>query len=258
LETIKDKQQVTVGYQAKSYLYFGIASIMLACNAIGERFLNDTDISDGLRMVFIAVSLVFYIASYVFSIKGFSVFSRACRLTETNDCYYLGRNLKILSFISLLVTLICEFLTIIFYILLRQYAGRMLTSDETVASQNIMIISGIVVIVMQICSLSSLYIIFFLKNRRLVSVKSFRDFSLFAGILLTVQLIIGIISRVFAISGQNISFLSDFSMILQIIKYLIMIIYFFFGRNLAQTNANFAKVENTDYDKSKSDAWLEN
>ncbi len=225
------KIEITRQYDYNATTIFIAASIALVTNSVLTYLLSSVDFPNAVAYVCRFFSVAFALFAFIMTIKGFSKVDKACRLSEENENYYLGRNLKRLSVACLIVSAIVGIAVLIFFVMLTRYSSYgkagTLTQNDINAANNIKIITALLLIVYELASVGTPYI-FYLWNIHKITPKtdSVNNFALLTMIVLVVQLAIGALNSVYTIKGGETSFVAGFSSILLIIKYVLLTLFF--------------------------------
>ncbi len=227
------KSEIAMQYEHRCTDMFIAASIALTTNAVLSLLINSVDnMPSAVTVISQLLAIAFTLFAYIITIKGFSVLDKACRLSEENENYYMGRNLKRLSIASFVLTLVMGFVAVMFNVMLSVYANNAdsLTEADKTAAMNLSIITAVVLILEQIVVISTVYIIYFWKiHKYTTKSNSINNFALLTMIVMLVQLVIGILSTVYTFRGSN-AFLNGFSSVLLIVKYILLLVFFILRR----------------------------
>lgn len=222
------KSEIVKQLDIKATSIFMAASIALTVGGVLSHILNSIKDASVIGTVINIVSFLFIIVAYVFTIKGFVVLDKACRHSEQNENYYMGKNLKLMAILSLILSVILQIVSFVFYLFLQSYAkAPSLTPSDLKAAANVKIITAIVLIISQLVSISMVYIVYLWKLHTITSKKdSLNNFALLTMFILIIQLAIAILNSAYTIMGKQSTFLSDFSSVLMVIKYVVLTLFF--------------------------------
>ncbi len=219
-----------VAFTSSSFLTF-LTSVLANMNSIA-------------RAVFQIITIIFMIFAYVMTVKGFSLVNKACRLSETNEYFYLGRNLKIASIACVILSVLAEIAAFAFYIILYGYTEYNNSFADPTAANNIKIITAVVVIIAQLVSISVPYAFYLFKIHK-ITPKSDRinSVALLGVMLIAVQITIGILNAVYSVNGGSTVFLSRFTEILKILSDVVLLVFFFMRKSRLSVSDE-VKIEN--------------
>lgn len=234
------KSEIARQYEFKATTMFIAAAIALVANSVLTNIVNAFELSSVFKYIVQFFVVAFIIFAYVMTIKGFSVVSKATKLSEENENFYMGRNLKIMSVASLILSVIAEMLILVCYLLLYNYsAAQSLSADDINAANNLRIITAAILVFAQLVAISTPYIFYLWKIHKFTPKSdSINNFALLTMIILCVQLVIGIMNPLYTIKGNSSSFISSFSGILLSLKYIILLLFFITRRKGLMPNAD--------------------
>lgn len=223
---------------AKQYDYnattvFVTAAIALSVSSLLNYIVSViSSINSTVEIICQILVFAFMIFAYVMTIKGFSFVNKACKVSESNENYYLGKNLTVFSVLSLILSAILEIVALVFYMLIYSYQQTdELSADDLSALNNIRIITAIVVIAVQFVSIAVPYIFYLWKIHKILpKTDSANSFALFTMFVMIVQIAIAVLNSLYGIKGSDTSFLSSFTEILKVIEYLVLFAFFFTRR----------------------------
>ena len=226
------KSEIARQFDFKATSFLLTAVIALALNSILNSIVNNFDMNAVIEVVMAALVVLFAVFADVMTLKGFLVVNKSCKLSEENQNYYLGKKLTMLTVICIVIGAILSIVAIFFSVLLAQYEqASTLTSADEQARMNIMIITAIVNICLQLVAVSTPYIIYIWKLRASMSKNDrLSNFALLTVLVLIVQLAIGILNSMYIVKGTHSTFLASFSEILLTVKYLVLTLFFFARR----------------------------
>lgn len=208
------------------------ASVALTLNSLFNYIVNNFEINVVLNAVFAGLVAVFAIFADIMTIKGFLTVNKSCKLSEENQNYYFGRKLTVLTVALIVVGLILTFVAIFMSVLIAQYEQlEVLTAADEKARMNILILTTVVNILLQLAAISTPYIVYVWKLRSLISPKDkLSNMALFTVIIMIVQLAIGILNSTYIVKNSPSTFLTSFSEILLIVKYVVLSVFIFLRR----------------------------
>lgn len=223
------KKDLVIRLDSQATGIFAVSAVGLTSSAVLVYLTSAiSSMNSVVSVIFQAVSVAFMIFAYVMTVKGFTVVNKACKLSETNEYYYFGRNMTVFSILSIVLSVIFEVAAFVLYMMLSMYSdAQALTPEDMTAAGNLRTITAIVVIAAQLVSISMPYIFYMWHIHKLVD-KSDRigTFALFTMFVMLVQTGIVILNSVYSVRGGDTSFLSSFAEILKVIEYLNLAIFF--------------------------------
>lgn len=223
------KVEIAKQFDYNATTIFIASSVALAAAAVltymVSAFENMNSIS---KIIFQILSVIFMIFAYIMTVRGFSFVNKACKLSEANENYYLGKNLMIFSILSIILSVILEIVALVFYMMLYSYQQtESLTPSDVEAANNVRIITAIVVIAAQLVSIAMPYIFYLWRIHKITPKSdSANSFALLTMFIMIVQIAIGILNSLYSIKGGDTSFLSSFTEILKVVEYLVLVIFF--------------------------------
>ena len=234
------KSEIAKQYEFKATTMFIAASIALVANSVLTNIVNAFELSSVFKYIVQFFVVAFIIFAYVMTIKGFSIVSKATKLSEENENYYMGRNLKIMTVASLVLSVIAELFILICYLLLYNYSvAQNLSADDITAANNLRIITAVILVFAQLVAISTAYIFYLWKIHKFTPKNdSINNFALLTMIVLCVQLVIGIMNPLYTVKGSSSAFISSFSGILLSLKYIILLLFFITRRKGLMPNAD--------------------
>lgn len=244
------KSEIARQYDEKATLLFIAAAAVLTLNALLNNLLSAfSTVPKGLYSVVQFLTLLFILFAYVVTIKGFSYVNKACKLSEENENFYMGKNLMVFSVLSFIFTVIFELIILVLYFILYKYkTAESLTQADLQAANNVKILTAIVLIAAQLTAIAVPYIFYLWRiHKNTPKIDSINNFALLTMLVLIVQLAIGILNALYTIKGAQTSFLSHFSDILLTVKYAVLLLFFIARRKslLAATDEPIGQ-ESTD------------
>ena len=232
------KVEIAKQFDFNATTVFLAASVALASSAALTYIVSALgSMNSTVKMIFQIMSVVFMIFAYVMTVKGFSVVNKACKLSEANENYYMGKNLMIFSIVSIVLSIILEIVAFVFYMMLYSYQqAESLTPADLEAANNVKIITAIVVIAAQLVSIAMPYIFYLWRIHNITpKTDSINNFALLTMFIMIVQLAIGILNSVYSIKGGDTSFLASFTEILKVVEYLVLVLFFALRRKCLVT-----------------------
>lgn len=245
----KEKDKIIEKFLYNSQLFFIIASAFLLANAAIGSLKSFFKMTGTAETVFSIIALLLYCAANVIAIHAFAVMNMSCRLSEENNCFYLGRNLEIFAIVCFILTFFNQLVSIILYVVLNNTDMDNITPEQMNAVSNVWIVLGIVLMLVQIFSISTVFIVMFFRGNRFIgrfSDNRVKNLALFTVIVFIVQLVIGILASCYVIGGMNASFLSKFSNVLTVFKYAVLLVYFIVFRKGMEKKMNEPETQETE------------
>lgn len=215
-------------FNEKSDSTFFVAAISLTLSSLMLNFSNsfssDT-MSDKIMFVLCAIIMAAAsITAYVMTIKGFGIVKKSCMLDDKNENYYLGRNLQRLSIATIGITIILTVAAFFVSVLAAQYANLTeLSEADYQAYGNLLVIVAVISIVMMIFDITLPYMIYLWKTHKICGGD---NFALLTVIIMVVQIIIASLNSIYSARGGDNSFLSSFSVVLEVIERLALMLFF--------------------------------
>lgn len=222
------KSEIAMQFERTAASHFVLSAAALVANALFTNLLTLLELPQIFHYIVQFFAVVFFVFAYVMTIKGFCTVNKACKLSEENENFYVGKNLTVLSVLSFVLTVLFELAALFLYMLVYQYASAdSLTQADLQAANNLRIITSLVLIAVQLVSISLPYIFYLWKiHKNTPKTDSINNFALLAMIVLLVQLAIGVLNSLYTIKGSSSSFLSGFSGVLMTVKYVILLLFF--------------------------------
>ena len=226
------KSDIAKGLDLKATSFFTATATALAVNAILNVLSGAFDMPSFAKILIAAFVAFFSLFSCVMIIKGFVAVDKACKLSEKNENFYMGRNLTVFSVICIVFTVLLFVAALIFSMFIAEYnSAEGLTASDVQARNNILVMTAVVNILMQFFAVSTPFIFYLWKIFRLTpESKSISNFALLSMIIFIVHLVISILNAVYSIRGGGNSFLPGFSGILNTVKYLVLLAFFMVRR----------------------------
>ena len=222
------KSEIAIGLDLKATSIFITTSIALIVNSVVNNLLQSVDMPVVADNIGMAMVILFSIFSYITIVKGFSVVNKACKLSEKNENFYMGKKLTVFSVVCIILTTILSIVAMTMSVLLTQYSTlQEFTAADIQARDMLFAIVAVVNIAMQMFAVSTPFIFYLWKIYK-ITAKSEPSYNiaLLAVIVLVVHLAIGILNSAYAIKGDNSAFLTGFSSILSTVKYLLLFVFF--------------------------------
>ena len=229
-----EKDEAALGYRKTALGAFLAASAALTVTAGLDLIMNlKRDLSTGPAFIGVVLSVGLFLFANIATIRGFSAADKAYTLLDENGCYSLGKTCKRFAIVCLIVSVVCEIVVIPSFLIIEHYAamGSDLTELERAAMNNLWVIMSLAVIVMQIFSCATVYIRYLWRLSRLTKKgDALGAFALAVTMVLAVQLVLAVIAQIFSLIGKPSGFLTDFSYIVLVIKYVLLFAYFLLRR----------------------------
>lgn len=226
------KSEIAKGLDLKATSVFIAAVTALVTNSVLNSLSRAFELEMVAENIVAAVVVILSIFSYVMIVKGFVTVDKACRLSEKNENFYMGRNLTVFSVLCIIFTTILNIAALVFSVFLSHYnAAEGLTASDVQARNNVLIIIAIINIALQFFAISTPFI-FYLRNIFKFAPKnnSLNNFALLTMIVMIVHIVIGILNSVYAVRGGENGFLPDFSSALNTVKFVILLVFFMLRR----------------------------
>lgn len=223
------KSEIAKGLDVKATTIFIATAVALVANSLINNLTRLPDISAVAETVGAAFVVLTSLFSYVMLVRGFAAVDKACKLCEKNENYYMGKNLTVFSVVCIIMGVILSIAALIFSVFISKYnAAEGLTPSDLQARNNVVVITALINIAMQFFSISTPFI-FYLWRIHKVTPKSdkINTFALLAMVIMIVHLAIGVLNSIYTVKGSANSFLPDFSSILNTVKYLVLLLFFF-------------------------------
>ena len=220
-------------YEARGVGHLAASCVALVLTSVINIMQNASGRGGSAGTAFTVVILVFFSFAYIIAIRGFAVIDKAYKLRSGRSCYYLGRRLAVFTGVCFAVTLACEGFLMFSYASMSQYAAKgTLTAQEAGAVVNLHTLTAYVMLIMQLFSLSTCFIIYLFKIRSISPSPASSNFALLAALLMILQLGIGIVSSVYTLRRSTSDYLVDFSSVLLVIKYIVGLVFFLYRRHM--------------------------
>ena len=226
------KSEIAKGLDLKATSIFIATVTALAVNSLLNNFTRVFDMHLVVKVLIAVFVAVFSLFSCVMIVRGFATVDKACKLSEKNENFYMGRNLTIFSVICIVFTVVLFVAVLLFSMFIVEYSSAEgLTASDVQARNNILVLTAVINIVMQFFAVSTPFIFYLWKIYKLTpESKTISNFALLSMIVLVVHLVISILNSVYSIRGGGNSFLPVFSSSLNTIKYLVLIAFFMVRR----------------------------
>lgn len=242
------KSEIARQYDEKATMLFVAAAAVLTLNSLLNNLLSAfSKVPKTLNYIVLFFTVVFILFAYVVTIKGFGYVNKACKLSEENENFYMGKNLMVFSVLSLIFTVIFELILLVLSLILSKYkeAAESLTPADIKAANNVKILTAIVLIAVQLTAIAVPYIFYLWRiHKNTPKSDSINNFALLTMLVLIVHLAIGILNALYTIKGAQTSFLLHFSDILLTVKYAVLLLFF-----ITRRKSLLAAAEPTDSDK---------
>lgn len=226
------KSEIAKGHDIKATSVFIATVTALSVNSLLNNFTRAFDMPAIVEKLVAFVVIVFSLFSYVMLVRGFVFVDKACRLSEKNENFYMGRNLTVFSVACIILYAVLSIVALVFSMFIAEYnAAEGLTASDVQARSNILVITALVNISMQIFAISTPFIFYLWKIYRFATEdKMISNFALLSMIVMIVHLVIGILNAVYSVRGAGNSFLPGFSSALNTVKYLVLLAFFMLRR----------------------------
>lgn len=227
------KSEIARQFDFKATTCLLTAAIALTLNSILNNIVSNVETSVVLNAVLAGIVSIFAIFADIMTIKGFLTVNKSCKLSEDNQNYYLGKKLTVMTVVFIVVGVILTVVALFMSVLIAQYDQlEVLTTEDETARMNMMILTAVVNIILQIIAISTPYIVYVWKLRGTIPAKDkLSNFALLTVIVMVVQLAIGILNSMYIAQNSHSTFLTSFSEILLTVKYLILTVFLFMRRN---------------------------
>lgn len=222
------KSEIAKGLDLKATGLLGLAAIAQTIISVLNnitRVAQFDNVVDTIVLVFVSVISIF---AYVFIVKGFSTVNKACKISEKNENYYMGRNLTVFSIICIVLSIVFAFLAFGFSAIIAKYnTAEYLSQADIQARNNVLVLTSVISILMQVFSVSTVFIFYLWKVYKLTPAEEkISKFALLAVVVFVVHLVISSLNSVYAIRNQVNDFLPAFSSILNTLKYVLLTLFF--------------------------------
>ncbi|MBO5934877.1 MAG: hypothetical protein J6Q94_05250 [Clostridia bacterium] len=226
------KSDIAKGLDLKATSIFIATVTALAVNSLLNNFTRVFDMHLVVKVLIAVFVAVFSLFSCVMIVRGFATVDKACKLSEKNENFYMGRNLTIFSVICIVFTVVLFVAVLLFSKFIAEYnSAEGLTASDVQARNNILVLTAVINIVMQFFAVSTPFIFYLWKIYKLTpESKKISNFALLAMIIFVVHLVISILNSVYSIRGVENSFLPGFTGILNTVKYLVLLAFFMIRR----------------------------
>lgn len=227
------KSEIAISLDSKATSVFIITAAALVLNSLISNITRIDSINSVVSSIFAIIVTVLGPIAIIMQMRGFSVVDKACRLSEKNENYYMGKNLLVISVVCFVVAVILGIAAIVLSFMLAQYntAGALTATDKQ-AMSNIIVITTVVNIAMQFFSVSTPFIIYLWKIYNLTDKKTtVGTVALLALVILVLHLAIGVLNSIYSIRSADNSFLPGFSGILNTVKYAVLLVFFVMRKN---------------------------
>ena len=206
--------------------------MLFTVNSVLSNFTGNSDITVVMNRVIAGFVSVFAFVAYIIMIAGFINLNKTCKLNDDNPNYYMGKKLTTLTIACFLLGIVLSFAAIILNTLIAQYnTVETLTQQDEQARMNLMILTAIINICLQLFAVSTPFIFYLWKLRSIIDDKKLVNFALLTLIVMVVQTTIGILNASYIVKNSQSEFLTSFAEILFTIKFLLLSIFLYLYRN---------------------------
>ncbi len=221
-----EKSEIAKQFELRATKFLFFAAAALCANSVlslmQSRFKGD--VITGVIAAFASILAIFV---DVMCIKGFMEINKNCKLSENNQNYYLGRNLIIITFVVIVVGAILSMGATVFKMLVLQYEGNQLTPADEQARANLFTISAILNILLQVSSIATPFIVYLWKTYKSAkNTDKTATVALLTVVVMVVHIVIASLNSVYIAKANPSSFLTVFSEILSVAKYVLLVVYF--------------------------------
>lgn len=226
------KSEIAKGLDIKATSVFIAAAIALTVNSLLSSFTRAFEMNTVAENIVAALVIIFGVFSYVMSVRGFVLVNKACKLSEKNENFYMGRNLTVFSVICIVFSVILSIAALVFSVFIAQYnAAEGLTASDVQARNNILVITALINILMQFFAISTPFIFYLWKIHKIAPGTGLgKNFALLTMIIMTVHLVIGILNAIYTVRGGGNNFLPGFSSALNTVKFVVLLAFFMVRR----------------------------
>lgn len=226
------KSEIAKSLDLKATAIFMTTAIALVINSLVNNLIQAFELSAVAENIGLVVIIISSIFAYVMTVKGFSVVNKACKLSEKNENYYMGKNLTVFAVVCIVMSVILNIVAMVFSVSLAQYNYiQDLTAADIQARNNLFLVTALINIAMQFFAISTPYIFYLWKIYKITSEsKAISNVSLLVVIVMVVHLVIGVLNAMYTVKGDGNAFLPGFSSVLSTIKYLVLFVFFMIRR----------------------------
>lgn len=227
------KSEIARSLDSKATSIFIITAAALVLNSLISNILRADSISSIIASIGAIIVTIIGPVAVILQMRGFAVVDKACRLSEKNENYYMGKNLLVVSVVCFVVAVILGIAAIVLSFMLAQYdVADVLSASDKQAMNNIVAITAVVNIAMQFFAVSTPFILYLWKIYNLTDKKTkVGTVALLALVLLVLHLAIGVLNSIYSIRSADNSFLPGFSGILNTVKYTVLLVFFVMRKN---------------------------
>lgn len=227
------KSEIARSLDSKATSIFIITAAALVLNSLISNILRADSISSIIASIGAIIVTIIGPVAVILQMRGFAVVDKACRLSEKNENYYMGKNLLVVSVVCFVVAVILGIAAIVLSFMLAQYdVADVLSASDKQAMNNIVAITAVVNIAMQFFAVSTPFILYLWKIYNLTDKKTkVGTVALLALVLLVLHLAIGVLNSIYSIRSADNSFLPGFSGILNTVKYAVLLVFFVMRKN---------------------------
>lgn len=227
------KSEIARSLDSKATSIFFITAAALVLNSLISNILRADSINSIIASIGAIIVTIIGPVAVILQMRGFAVVDKACRLSEKNENYYMGKNLLVVSVVCFVVAVILGIAAIVLSFMLAQYdVADVLSASDKQAMNNIVAITAVVNIAMQFFAVSTPFILYLWKIYNLTDKKTkVGTVALLALVLLVLHLAIGVLNSIYSIRSADNSFLPGFSGILNTVKYAVLLVFFVMRKN---------------------------
>ena len=222
------KSEIARSLDSKATSIFIITVAALVLNSLISNIIRVDSVNSIVSSIGAILVTIAAPVAVILQMRGFAVVDKACRLSEKNENYYMGKNLLVTSIVCFAVTVILGIAAIVLSFMLAQYnTAEALSASDKQAMNNIVVLTAVVNIAMQFFAVSTPFIFYLWKIYNLTDKKTkVGTVGLLAIVMLVLHIAIGILNSIYTIRGADNSFLPDFSGILNTVKYAVLLVFF--------------------------------
>lgn len=234
------KSEIAKGLDLKATSVFIATVIAFIVNSLLNNLTRAFEMTTVVENIVAAFVIIFSLFSYIMIVRGFIIVDKACRLSEKNENFYMGRNLTVFSVICIIFSVILSIAALVFSVFLAEYnAAEGLTASDVQARNNVLVIIALLNIAMQFFAISTPFIFYLWKIYKFTPKNnSTSNFALLTMIVMIVHLVIGILNSIYSVRGGENNFLPGFTSILNTVKFIMLFLFFVIRRNSLQTDNN--------------------
>ena len=227
------KSEIARSLDSKATSIFIVTAAVLVLNSLISNIIRVDSVNSIVSSIGAILVTIAAPAAVILQLRGFAVVDKACRLSEKNENYYMGKNLLVVSVVCFVVTVILGIAAIVLSFMLAQYnTAEALSVSDKQAMNNIVVLTAVVNIAMQFFAVSTPFILYLWKIYNLTEKKTkVGTVALLAIVMLVLHIAIGILNSIYTIRSADNSFLPDFSGILNTVKYAVLLVFFIMRKN---------------------------